>query len=288
MSVIALDIGGTKIAAAIVKNNKVVKKIILPTKKNVNEFLQEIRYAIEILIPKNLEGIGLGVPGPVDVKKGILVSPPNLPFKNLKLKEHLKKHYKTKIVVENDANCAAFGESIYWKCKNLVCLTLGTGLGSGVVIDGKLYSGEGYAAEIGHMVINFNGPKCHCGNYGCLEEYVSTRALLRIAKKRYRKISIKEFIKRYDKGEKKAIACIEELGYYLGIGLANIVNIFNPEIIVLSGGISKFGKPLVNAAIKEMKARAFKVMQKNLRVVISKLREDAALIGLANLIRKQK
>ena len=288
MPIIALDIGGTKIAAGLVEKNKIVRKIILPTKKNVNEFLQEIRYAIETLMPKNLEGVGLGVPGPVDVKKGILVSPPNLPFKNLKLKEYLKKHYKTKIVVENDANCAALGESIYWKCKNLVCLTLGTGLGSGVVINGKLYNGQGYAAEIGHMVINFNGPKCHCGNYGCLEEYVSSRALLRIAKKYFGKITMDEFIKRFDKGQKKAIMCIEELGRYLGIGLANIANIFNPEIIVLSGGISKFGKPLVNAAIKEMKARAFKVMQKNLRIVISKLREDATLIGLANLIRKQK
>ncbi|UZE93731.1 MAG: ROK family protein [Candidatus Pacearchaeota archaeon] len=298
--VIALDVGGTKIAGALIQNNKIIKKIKFSTKAKkgkkfvIKRIFSIISLLLEGLNKKNILGTALGMPGPLDSEKGIVFQPPNLPgWKNVPIKRIIEKKFKLKTRIENDTNCAALAESHFFHCENLICLSLGTGVGSGIIIDGKIYHGQGTAGELGHMAIDLNGPKCHCGNHGCLEEFVSARGIARVAKEESFKFSLEPQKLQYQliklqqqakKGNKKSIALYSEVGKYLGVGLANIINIFNPEMIVINGGISKAGNLLLKPAIKEMKKRSFKVSQKGVKIVISKLQENAGLLGAASLI----
>lgn len=289
---IALDVGGTKIAGAIIKNNKIIKKVTVMTqaKKGKNTVIKKICDVIQQLIEesgkKNIQGIALGMPGLIDSKRGMIIWLPNLKeWKNIPIKKIIEKKFRLRTVIENDSNCAALGESIFFHKKNLVCLTIGTGLGSGIILNGKIYHGKGLAAEIGHMVINFNGPRCNCGNHGCLEEFVSVRGIKRIGKKYGLTIEPRELQIRARQRNKNAKAIYQEAGKYLGIGLSNIVNIFNPDMIVISGGISNAGNLILKPAMKEMQKRAFKYSQKDVKIVISKFKEDAGLLGASYLIK---
>lgn len=292
--IIALDVGGTKIAGALIKDNRILKKIKIPTQALLGKaaVIKRICNVISLLIEgvgrKNIKRVVIGMPGPLDSKKGVVFQPPNLPgWKSVPIKNIIKKKFKIETKIENDANCAAFAESYYFKCKNLIYLTLGTGVGSGIIINSKIYRGKGTASELGHITIDLNGPKCHCGNYGCFEEFVSARGIVRIAKKygfKGKDLEPRNLQIKAKKGNKKAKAVYNEAGKYLGIGLANIVNIFAPEMIVVSGGISNAGNLLLKPALAEMKKRAFKCSQKGVKIVISKLQEDAGLLGAAALI----
>ena len=288
--IIALDVGGTKIAAALIENKRIIKKIKIPTqaKKGKNFVFKRICSVISLLLEavnkKQVKGIGIGLPGLLDCRAGTALLLPNIPsWRNVPIKKMLERKFKLKVKIENDTNCAALAESKFFKSKNLICLTLGTGVGGGIIIDGKIYSGQGLAGEFGHMSIDINGPKNRFGSSGTLEEYVSARGIERIAKKYNLKLKIMKLEEKARKGNKKAIAIYREAGKYLGIALANIVNIFNPETIVISGGISNAGDLILKPAIREMKKRAFNFSQKNLKVVVSKLQENAGLLGAASL-----
>lgn len=289
---IGVDAGATKISAGLVKDNKIVKKIKVPTEQErgknqvIKNILKTISVVCEGINKKDIESIGIGLAGPVNHKKGVLKVAPNIKgLKDFPIKRVIEKYAEIRTIVENDANCIALAESRYFRCKNLLALTLGTGVGGGIIIDGKIYHGKDYAGELGHMVIDYKGYKCSCGNNGCLEEYCSGRSVERIAKKYFgKKIHPLEVQKMAEKGNKKAIRVYKEFGTYLGIGLASYVNIFNPERIVIGGGIGRAWKLFLPSAISEMKRRAFQVSSSTVKVVPSKLEVDeVGILGAALL-----
>lgn len=276
--IIGVDIGGTNIRAGLVKDNKILKYISIPTqaKDGKNIVINNILYIISKLFNKEVNAIGIGCPGPLN-KKGVIIKTPNLPFKNFDLRKLVEKKFKVPVFIENDANCFTLGEAIIGKGKNfnyVVGLTLGTGVGGGIVINKKIYRGKSFAGELGHIVINFNGPKCSCGNNGCLEAYVSSYGVMR-----YAMVKTKTPKKLYEealKGNKKAVDTFKEMGFYLGIGIINIVNILNPEIVVIGGQLSN--------AWKFFKDSMFRVTKNALtKVKIVKARFDHAIYGAAML-----
>ncbi|HEB01406.1 MAG TPA: ROK family protein [Candidatus Portnoybacteria bacterium] len=234
---------------------------------------------------KEIVGLGIGVPGPVDIQKGLVHFLPNLPgWQKVPLKKILEKELSLPVSLDNDSNCFVLAETRFGAAQgyqNVIGLTLGTGLGGGIIINGEIYHGaNGLAGEIGHMVIVAEGLKCNCGNRGCLEQYVSGSALVL----KYKKLTGQEktpleIEKESEQKKKPALKVIEETGYYLGLGLANLINILNPEIIVLGGGVART-KTLYSPTIREMKKRVFPLGQKT-PVVISKLGREAGIIGAA-------
>lgn len=279
---IALVVGGTNTTCALFRENKIIKKIERPThsKKGTRFMIKNMLDMIsEVKGNRKIAGIGIGSPGIVDNKTGIVIKSSKLKWKNLPITRIIKKEFKTKVFLENDAKCAALGVLKVEKTKNFVLVTLGTGLGGAIIINGKLYTGIGSAGEFGHSTIEKDGIKCHCGNKGCLEEYVSARGFERLARKYFgKKINAKE-LQKMTRNDKKAKRIYEEVGKYLGIGLANIGNYFNPEVIYLTGKISKSGSLLLKPARKEMVKRIY---VKPPRLKIAK--EGAELYGAASLV----
>lgn len=281
---VGMDIGGTKILAGLVDENKVVYKKIKVTieRKEKGWVIKKILEIIKKLI-KNREIIGIGIGAPGSIKNGKILISPNLPyFNDVNIKNIIKKEFGAKTVVDNEVNCMAFGESIIKKEKNLVCITLGTGIGGGIILNGKIYHGKGSAGEIGHMSIFADGVKCKCGNYGCFEEYVGSRGFARLSKKFFdKKISPIEIENLARKGNEKAIKIYSIIGKWLGVGLANLNNIFHPNIIVIGGGIAKSGNLLLKPAKKELKRRSFLSLPK-----IELAKENSSIIGAAWLVLK--
>ncbi|MCK4634519.1 MAG: ROK family protein [Candidatus Aenigmarchaeota archaeon] len=280
---VALVVGGTSIACALFRGNKIIRKIERKTHiEKGKEFI--IKLIIEMIEEvrgnKKISGIGLGSPGTIDRKKGIIFDSSNIPWKNVPLKKIIQKMFKVSVFLENDANCAALGILKKEKVKNFVLLTLGTGLGGAIVIDGKLYTGIGNAGEFGHSTIKMDGMKCKiCGNRGCLEGYVSGRAFKRLSKKYFgKKLSPLELGKIARKDNKKAKRIYEEVGKCLGVGLANITNTLNPEIIFLTGKIIKSSSLFLKITEEEMKKRIIMEPPK-LKIV----KEDVELYGAASL-----
>ncbi len=282
---VGVDVGGTKIEAALVENGKILKKKKIRTPKKPQEILKAVAGAIEgVRGKKKIHGIGVGFAGFVDSKKGIVISSPNIPpAKNLKVKKFLEKRFKCNIALENDANMFALGEFFYGSGKrhsNMVALTLGTGIGSGVIANGRLVRGKGIASELGHTVIDFSsGKKCMCGNTGCFESLVSGKAVVeRAREKGLNAKSAKQVAALAKKGNKRAREAIKETGRFLGIGMANAANAFDPEVIVLGGGLSG-SRLLVESAKKEMKK--YVVVKNRARVETCKLKRNACALGAA-------
>ncbi len=285
---VGVDIGGTTIKAVLINDkNRIIKKIETPIQRGKGKkgIIKNVFFCVENMISgiqrRQIIGIGIGAAGLVNRKKGILVHSPNIKQLNkTPIKKIIEKKFKIKTKIENDANCAALAESRANKKRNLVCLTLGTGVGSGIILNNKMYYGKGGGAEFGHTVIEKEGIKCVCGNRGCLEEYVSARAICRTAKKYGIKENDVKKIEELARKNKKARLVFEEMGKNLGIGLANIVNIFDPELIILTGGISKAADFFLKTAVKELNSRAW---FKPCTVKVSKLNSYGGAIGAALL-----
>jgi glucokinase len=263
----------------VVINN--IKKLILKLLK----FAKKNKYQIS--------GIGIGFPGPLDIKKGIILGPPNLPgFERVELKKILNDEFKIKVYINNDANCAILGEK--WKgaatgLKDVCMLTLGTGIGGGLIINGELYVGaNGYGAELGHMSIDKNGKKCGCGNIGCLESYISAMSLMNQAKNINLKVaSVKDLFLKAEKDNRLAKKIVNEFIENLSIGIANLVNIFNPEMIILGGGIIKSQGIIMEGILKSVQKRSFDTPFKNVKIRVSKLGDkNAGILGAAKLAIK--
>lgn len=289
---IGVDFGGTNIRAGLIDlAGKLMKKFELPTdaKKGKKQVIENLILAIEKVKKEGVIGVGIACPGPLDSRRTMLLDPPNLPgWKETPLKKIVEERLKIPVFLDNDANCFAIAES---KCgegrktKNLIAVTLGTGIGTGIIIDNKLYAGEnGAAGELGHMTVEADGLKCTCGNFGCWEMYVSAKGI----KARYELLKgkaapeVPEIIK-MAKSDNELKELINETGIYLGIGLANIINIFDPGMIILSGGISNI-KALLPIALKEAKKRAFTPAGKRTEIIITKM-EDPIIIGAASIIK---
>ncbi len=301
---IGIDIGGMSIKAGIVNDKgEIVEKrsVITPLDGN-DSFMKGVLKAIELVLEaaqinkEKVKSIGIGYPGSVDRESGILLFANNIPGKDIKIKEFLQKEFgKIPVNVENDANCAALGEYYANGAEgDFIFVTLGTGIGGGIVIGKKLYLGvNGIAGELGHIITHHGGRKCSCGRRGCWEEYASVTALKNITEENKYKIkSIKtgerisgrtafEYAK---KGDKEAIRVRDEWIEEVAIGITDIVNIFQPQKLVIGGAISKEGDTIINPVRKYVEQNGYDVgnAQRTL-IKASDIGGDAGIIGAAFL-----
>lgn len=289
MRIIGIDIGGTYIKAGIVSEEKVIHQKKIPT-----PLPQELSFEIiELAKELGAEKLGVGVPGLVTAD-GIVYSPPNFPgIERLPLKEILERELKIPVSVANDANCVALGEWKYGAGKgknNLIVLTVGTGVGGGLIIDGKLYVGRGFAGEIGHITVEPNGPPCRCGNYGCLEAFVGSNYMVERALRGIKlgvdtslsshvEITPEDISENAKAGDRFAKDIIQEIGYYLGIGIANLVSILDPEMVIIGGGISNAGEILFSRIRDTVKRRLYSRAQ--LDIVGAALGDRGGILGSA-------
>jgi len=311
---IGVDLGGTNISSAIMnRQGEIASSLKIRTlaekgkEATIKRIIKTIynNIAHSVITPDDIIGIGIGAPGPLDIKRGIINFAPNLPgWRDVSLQKILEDEFNMKIVLENDANAAAWGERCFGAgqgINNLVCFTLGTGIGGGIIIEGKIYHGNNCGAgELGHMTVNKDGPRCNCGNYGCLEAYssatgVKNRIIDRIKKgiksefltfdndKLFESLRLKSIFQAARKGDILTSDIVEDAISYLGIAIANIANILNPEMVVLVGGITNEGDKLLIPLIKEVKKRAFYSNYKSLKIVIGKLAGNAGVLGAAAL-----
>ncbi len=282
--ILGIDIGGTYLKYIVKENGKLIKgkKLISDLKENREKFLDKIIKVIDDLSP---DKVGIAIAGLYDKKNDILTASPNIKsLENIQIKKFIEEKTGVEVSVENDANASTLGEYIYGAGKGsniLICLTLGTGLGGGVVINGKLLSGvNGCAMEVGHTIVKKDGWLCHCGRKGCLEAYVSSYGLERFyfLKTGLYKTSF-EIINLANEGNRDAKESIIELSNFLAIGITNLIHIFNPDKIVLSGGIVESYPDLTELLKKQLKDLAFPLPLKNLKIEESSLGEYSGAFG---------
>ncbi|WP_413308787.1 ROK family glucokinase [Bacillus sp. 1P10SD] len=313
-----VDLGGTTTKIAfITMDGEIVEKWEVPT-DNTNEgqnITSNISKAIDEKLIElgqmkdKLIGIGMGAPGPVDYEKGIILNVVNLGWRdNYPLKASLEKTTMLPATIENDANCAALGEM--WKgagngAKDLVCITLGTGVGGGVIANGNIVQGvNGAAGEIGHITaIPFDGAPCNCGKTGCLETVASATGIVRLAMEElnksettgelrkilnaYGKITAKDVFDTAKNGDVLALEVLDVVSFHLGFVAANIANTLNPSMIVLGGGVSKAGSFLLEKVKGYFVKFAFTAVRESTTLSLATLGNDAGVLGAAWLIKNK-
>ncbi|HSA07663.1 MAG TPA: ROK family protein [Candidatus Gastranaerophilales bacterium] len=308
---VGVDLGGTKILAGVV--NTETGEVINSTKKksrNVEgeSVIQKIIDSIEKTVAESdiaiseISSIGIGAAGQVDREKGILVSAPNLDCFDLELKKIIENHFKIPVFVGNDVEVATIGEIKFGNgigYKNLVCIFVGTGVGSAIVCDGKLYSGAtGTAGEVGHIIVSTGGRLCGCGENGCLEAYASRTAIEKkivgVIKKGHNSIiqsllqengSIKsKHIKRaLELNDEVVFNAITEAAEYLSSGIASVINFFNPEIIILGGGLIEAVDFFFDITVKKAHAKALAIPSAQTKIIRTGLKDFAGMTGAALL-----
>jgi glucokinase len=308
---IGVDLGGTKVKVGIVNGNgRIIQRVSVSTfaEEGPEKVIAQIKkgiYSLLLTNKKQIQGIGIGSPGTVSSKKGTVENPPNLPgWKKVHLGRIITKEFGLPTFVENDANAAAIGELIYGAgkdIKNFIMITLGTGVGGGIIYNGKLFRGEfGGAGEIGHITIDYNGPKCNCGSYGCLETYLGNKYITKNISEKLKKNKSSLIYKLTDNnlkklnpkiihdasllGDKFSIKVIENLGETLGYGLVSVVNLLDISTIIIGGGVAGFGKPLFNSVKKTLKARVLTPIRPRIKVKQAKLKNNAGIKGASSLV----
>lgn len=290
MKNIGIDIGGTFIKAAVVQEDGTLSEPVKePTPKSGAELPEFVCGMIEKILHEGgipleeIGSIGIGAPGICDSKKGVIVNCPNIPFcENIPICEHVKERIGVKTYLDNDANCAALGEYMAQGsgCDGFVFITLGTGVGGGIILNGKLLRGVNSAAgEIGHMVIQQDGEECNCGRRGCWERYASVSALVRQAKAAGMtgEVSGRSVFEEREKGSKTACAVVDRWLRYVAEGICDTVNIFQPDIIVIGGGISREGD-IILKPIEEYVRKNSMIGEKT-KIMISSFFNAAGVIG---------
>jgi glucokinase len=315
---IGIDIGGSHISAGLVNQHGKfinVKTVSFSNPPSGEKGLIIIEQLIKELVPtylkrlNNICGIGISCPGSIDFQQGkILADSPNLMgWKGMEIKQTLETIFKIPVLIDNDANLAGWGEK-YWgigkNIHNLICITIGTGIGGGIIIDDKIYHGSHfYAGEIGHMKLKLNGPLCSCGKYGCLEALASGPAIVREfikkrkstdftlpinSRKAYPVITAKTVFAAARRNDKIAREIVYQTACYLGYAISSLINIFDPEMIVIGGGIAQAGKiifqPIRNIVRSNIMTHPFRSPQ----IVPAKLGEKAGLLGAAAIIFNTK
>jgi len=310
---IGIDLGGTNIVAGVVDEQyNILAKA--STKTNCPRPDREIardmaKMAIQAvenakLTMEQIEWIGIGTPGIANSRDGIIEYSNNLGFVNTPMVKYIQEDIDKPVFVENDANAAAYGEFVAGAAKganNAVCITLGTGVGGGIIIDGKIYAGSNFAgAEIGHTVISVDGPQCTCGRKGCFEVFSSATGLIRMTKEsmaknpdssmhklvaeRSGKVSARIAFDAMRMGDAAAKAVVDDYIKYLAAGITNTINTFQPDILCIGGGVCNEGDalllPMKELVAKEVYTRNSK---QNTQIVIAKLGNDAGIIGAAFL-----
>ena len=316
--VVGVDMGGTKILAAVINTKgEIVQQAKTATKpkKGADAVIKRIarctREAIDgaELKPSQIRAIGIGSPGPLDPETGVIIFAPNLGWSNVPLKAELEANLSIPTFVDNDVNVGTLGESAFGAgqgVKNLVGIFVGTGIGGGIILDGKLYHGVNKTAgEVGHMIVEANGPRCGCGNFGCLEAVASRTAITRDLQKAIQKkgqkskltklnggkldqIRSQAIAKAVKRGDKPTIKVMQRAGKYLGISVASIVHFLNPEMVVLGGGVIEAMGDSLLAPIRQAAAKyALPTTMDGVQIVEATLGDNAGVIGAAALARQR-
>ena len=308
---LGIDLGGTKILTAVANaEGKMLSRdhSITPAKEGpeavVKSILESVGRALDQskIAVSDLAAVGLGAPGLSNPETGILYTSPHLPgWRDVPLRGIIEKELGKRVFLLNDANAAAVGELYFGAgrgARNFIYITVSTGIGGGIIIDGKIYTGStGTAGELGHMVVDDEGPPCNCGNKGCWEALASGTALAREARHRIKagaatsileyvdgdveKVSAEAIHEAAQAGDNLAAELIARSAYYLGVGLANLINIFNPEVIVIGGGLSNIGDMLLKPAFEEAGRRAFKQAYQSVRFARAELGRNSGVLGAA-------
>lgn len=302
--IIGIDLGGTNLKIALLDLKYRIKdKRILSTasfiRKGIliNAIIDSVNKIIKgnALEKKDILGVGLGLPGPVDAKAGIVHFLPNIPgWKEVRLKTILRQKLRLPVFVDNDAKVMSLAEYKLGRgrgFKNVVCLTLGTGIGGGIIISGKLYRGFNNASsEIGHIPINEKGPRCNCGAVACLEAYIGNKRILAQARKVFKRntITLEEVSRLANKGNPEALAVWAAVAKHLGSALVGIVNLLNPDCIILGGGVANAGEVLFSRVRKIISCQAMSVQARHVKLYKAKLSSDAGLIGAGILVKEER
>jgi glucokinase len=308
---LGIDLGGTKILTAVVTaGGEVVSRDRGATPAEagheavVKSMLDSAGRALAgaRLTAADLLAVGLGAPGLSNPETGILLTSPHLPgWKDVPLRDIMERRLGRRVFLINDASAAALGELYFGVgrgARDLIYVTVGTGIGGGIIVDGRLYTGSaGMAGEVGHMVVDDEGPPCDCGNRGCWETLVSGTALAREARRRIGEGAVTSLLE-YAGGDIDGVSAetvhaaaragdnlakelMARAAYYLGVGLANLINIFNPEVVVIGGGLSEIGDMLLKPAFEEAGRRAYKQVYQAVRFARAELGRDSGVLGAA-------
>ncbi len=310
---IGVDIGGTNIKIALVDfEGKIIYSNTTPTRAEMGfeAGVANIKQAIKDLMQetkesaKTIEAIGFGLPGQIDYKLGMVKNLPNIPgWINIPLGKLIEDEFQIPTKLDNDVRCAALGELNFGAgkgCENLICITIGTGIGSGIVLNGKLVRGASNAAgEIGHIKMTLDkGPLCGCGDHGCFEAYASGPSIVSMAKEfisggksaKYKEMATDGIITPYIvaqaalQGDPVSLQIFKQMGEIIGIGLSSVVNLLNPEKIIIGGGVADAGEILLGPIRKTIEDRAMPIQKEAVKVVPAQLANAAGVIGASLLI----
>lgn len=298
---IGVDLGGTKIYTAISNElGEIINEEVIPTEANkgpeqiIDKIINSIKNVSKNIESEQIKAIGIGSPGPLDVKNGLIVSPPNLPIRNFNVVDAIKEAFGLPTFLDNDANAATLGEYIFGAGKgtqNMVYITASTGVGGGAILNGKIYRGStSNALEVGHTTISRDGRVCGCGNHGCVESMSSGIYIEKMAKdyvnskeettlNQYETITAKEVFAEAAKGDQVANHILSETLSYLGMAIANCANIFDPDKIVIGGGITKGGTIVFDKINEEMENRCLGPIRENCKIEKAQLGEKAGVVG---------
>ncbi len=310
-TMIGFDVGGTTLKAALVSEGKILETVTQPTLADAaaEETIENMVALIEQLKSKSqtpVKGVGMGMAGLIDAPAGVVITSPNLPrWKNVKLAEILSQKVDLTVALDNDVRAMALGELNYGAgrgAQNMLCMTLGTGVGSAIIIDGQIYRGASLSAgELGHlMVVPQGGRTCGCGNRGCLETVAGTPGILNLAERfierglsptlaksaQDQELTPKLIFEAAQAGDPGASEIWQEVGQWIGIALAGVVNFMNPERIVIGGGISHAGEFLFEPLRRAIQRHAFERPAQAVTVCQAELGSDAGMIGSAVLAQK--
>lgn len=310
---IGIDVGGTNVKIALVDGEgKIIYSNSVPTYAQMGyEYtVNNIKQAIKDLMKetnteaKDIQGIGFDFPGQVDCKTGVVKNAPNIPgWVNVPIAQMIEDEFHIPTRIDNDVRCAALGELKFGAgrgCENFVCITVGTGIGSGLVINGKVVRGAANAAgEIGHIKLQMeDGPLCGCGDSGCLEAFASGPSIVAMAQEylkggksaKFRELAgdgeITPYIvaKAAEAGDPVAKRIFEKMGYYIGMGLTSVINLLNPEKIIIGGGVAECGELLFDPISRTINERAMKVQREAVEIVPAELGNSAGVIGASMLV----
>jgi glucokinase len=317
--IIGVDVGGTKVAGGLVDTKgKLHKSITVPTKaeggfdSSLGQIMTVIRRLMNQAGGKDyIKGIGICAPGPLNPHTGVVINPPNLPgWNNVKLTERLEKEFRLPARLENDANAAGLAEVLFGAAvgyRDVFYVTVSTGVGTGIIIDRKIYHGKnGIAAEGGHVTIDYNSPyRCGCGTYGCIEALAAGPGMARRARVRLEqehtlpsllrertqnqlgRITPELIDETAAEGDAVAKAIIDETGFFLGVWLASMITLLDPDAIVIGGGVSRIGKPLFDRIRKTIPHYTINRFAKDTPLLPAKLQKDVGIYGSASLFMQE-
>jgi len=319
--IIGVDLGGTNVVAGAMPEDgsREIAMRSEPTRadQGAEAVVDRIARMIDTVIAETIAetsakredfaGVGIGSPGPLDRERGIVIVTPNLGWRNFPLRDEISKRVGLPASLDNDANCATLGE---WWCgaakgaRHVIGITIGTGIGGGLILDGRLFHGASdVAGEIGHATIDSTGRRCKCGNYGCLEAYASGPAIAERAREALaggepsilpklvnddlNKITAQLVYDAAKKDDAVARQVVRETANFLGAGVANLLNIFNPDVVVIAGGVTQAGAPLFEPLRAEVRRRAFRPAVEACKILPGTLRGSAGVVGAVATFKEQ-